>query len=215
MIAVRPAVFLDRDGVLVADDGLLVDATRFRMLPGVPTAMNDLHAAGFTLVMITNQPVVARGMIDEVGLARVHAHLVELLVNAGAPRLAHLYYCPHHPKGEVATYRIECTCRKPFPGMLTRAADELGIDLARSVMVGDRISDVAAGAAAGCRTVQVETGKHDEPPITSAAMIPADLKADHRCADLSAATTWILEQHRSMSGWQPALPGRTTSGTSS
>lgn len=209
----RPAVFLDRDGVLVADDGLLVDAARFRVLPGVPAAMNDLHAAGFTLVMVTNQPVVARGMIDEAGLARVHAHLIELLVSAGAPRLAHLYYCPHHPKGEVAAYRIECTCRKPFPGMLTRAAADLGLDLARSVMVGDRISDVAAGAAAGCRTVQVETGKHDEPSITSAAMIPADLTADHRCADLSAATRWILERQRFLAGWQLALPGSTTSET--
>jgi D-glycero-D-manno-heptose 1,7-bisphosphate phosphatase len=207
---VRPAVFLDRDGVLVADDGLLTDPTRFRVLPGVPTAMAELQAAGFVLVLVTNQPVVARGLIDEAGLARLHAHLVELLVAGGAPRLQHLYACPHHPKAEVAAYRQECTCRKPFPGMLTRAASELGLDLGRSVMVGDRITDIAAGAAAGCRTVQVLSGRHDEPPITSSAVIPVDLKADHQCADLPAATAWILDRHRSLAGWQPALPGSRT-----
>jgi D-glycero-D-manno-heptose 1,7-bisphosphate phosphatase len=190
----RPAVFLDRDGVLVADDGLLTDPARFRILPGVPAALRDLQAAGLALVVVTNQPVVARGMIDEAGLLGVHAHLVELLVAAGAPRLAHIYACPHHPQGEVAAYAIVCDCRKPFPGLLTRAADELGLDLRRSVMVGDRIGDVAAGAAAGCRTVQVLSGRHDEPPITSAAHIPPGLVADHRCADLAAAARWILDR---------------------
>jgi D-glycero-D-manno-heptose 1,7-bisphosphate phosphatase len=187
-------VFLDRDGVLVADDGLLTDPLHFRILPGVPQALGALAGAGFVLVVVTNQPVVARGLVDEPGLARIHQHMSDLLADAGAPPFAGIYACPHHPKGEVAAYRIECTCRKPFPGMLTRAAADLGLDLPRSVMVGDRISDVAAGAAAGCRTVQVETGKHHEPPITSAAMIPTDLAADHRCADLTAATAWILRQ---------------------
>jgi D-glycero-D-manno-heptose 1,7-bisphosphate phosphatase len=212
---VRPAVFLDRDGVLVADDGLLTDPTRFRILPGVPQAMADLHAAGFVLVMVTNQPVVARGMIDEAGLECLHAYLVDLLIAGGAPRLAHLYACPHHPKAEVVAYRLDCACRKPFPGMLTRAAAELGLDLPRSVMVGDRITDIAAGAAAGCQTVQVLSGRHDEPPITSRAVIPANLKADHQCADLPAAAAWILERHRSLAGGMPALPRGKAPGTTS
>lgn len=188
----KAAVFLDRDGVLVEDLGLLTRPEELRVLPGVPTALTRLKQAGFALVVITNQPVVARGLARESDVQAVHHSLEASLLAAGAPRIDAWYYCPHHPKAEVSAYRVICDCRKPRPGMLRQAARDLGLDLAASFMVGDRITDVAAGASAGCRTVLVETGKHTAAPITLVEPLDPNLAPDRVCADLSAATDWIL-----------------------
>lgn len=190
----KAAVFLDRDGVLVEDVGLLTRAEELRVLPGVPAALSRLRQAGFALVVITNQPVVARGLARESDVQAVHHSLEASLLAAGAPRLDAWYYCPHHPKAEVLAYRVICDCRKPRPGMLRQAARDLGLDLAASFMVGDRITDIAAGASAGCRTVLVETGKHTAAPITLVEPLDPNLAPDHACADLPAATDWILGQ---------------------
>lgn len=190
----KTAVFLDRDGVLIEDLGLLTRPDELRVLPGVPAALSRLKQAGFALVVITNQPVVARGLAREADVETVHHSLEASLLTAGAPRLDAWYYCPHHPKAEVLAYRVICDCRKPRPGMLRQAARDLELDLAASFMVGDRITDVAAGASAGCRTVLVETGKHTAAPITLVEPLDPNLAPDQVCADLSAATDWILAQ---------------------
>ena len=189
----RPAVFLDRDGVLVEDDGLPAPAT-LRVLPGVPEALARLQHAGFALVVVTNQPIVARGLAQEEDVDTVNGEIRTRIENAGGPRLEHFYYCPHHPRATLERYRMACACRKPEPGMLRQAAAELDLDLARSSMVGDRISDIAAGASAGCRTILVETGCHLDPPIETVKPIDATLRPDHTCADLPAAVDWILKQ---------------------
>ena len=186
-----PAVLLDRDGVLVPDDGLLTDPDRLRLLPGVASALAMLAAAGWRLAVVTNQPVVARGLIDEAGLARIHDRLRALLTAAGAPFLDGIFACPHHPEADVAAYRLACACRKPRPGLLLQAAAAHGYDLARSWMVGDRPSDIAAGRAAGCRTILVETGRHADPPIRGDGY-EAGCDPDHRCRDLLAAADVIL-----------------------
>ncbi|MFL6244855.1 MAG: D-glycero-alpha-D-manno-heptose-1,7-bisphosphate 7-phosphatase [Thermoanaerobaculia bacterium] len=189
----KPAVFLDRDGVLVEDEGLLAPVT-LRLLPGVPKALARLQRAGFALVVITNQPIVARGLAREVDVERAHEEIRTRIEDAGGPRLEHFYYCPHHPRATLEPYRVDCECRKPKPGLLRRAAAELDLDLTRAYMVGDRISDVAAGAAAGCRTILVETGRHLDPPIETITPIDRTLRADSICADLPAAVDWILRQ---------------------
>lgn len=141
----RPAVLLDRDGTLIFDVGYPRDPDVVELLPGTPAALSTLRGEGFALVVVSNQSGVARGIVSPAEAAGVHARLVELLAAHGI-ELDGAYYCFHGPADA-------CSCRKPAPGMLLRAADELGLALDRSVMVGDRPSDVEAGRAAGCRAL--------------------------------------------------------------
>jgi D-glycero-D-manno-heptose 1,7-bisphosphate phosphatase len=194
----RAAVFLDRDGVLIEDRGLLVAPAGIHVLPGVPAALRRLKAAGFFLAVVSNQAVVARGLITLSDLDALNARILGLLEAAGAPSLDAAYFCPHHPEAALPEYRVICDCRKPRPGSLLRAAREHGLDLAASFMVGDRMTDITAGMAAGCRTVLVETGQHAAPPIVTAGTVPAKpqtaCRPDHTCADLPAAAEWILSE---------------------
>lgn len=183
-------VFLDRDGVLIEDVGLLTRASDIRVLPGVPAALTMLRAAGHALVVVSNQTVVARGLLDEAQVTALHDEIERALVDAGAPALDGFYFCPHHPHADVAAYRCDCTCRKPSPGLIARACDERGLDATTAVMVGDRPSDVLAGQRAGCKTVWVETGRHADAPIVGTDELA---RPDHRCADLLAAARWIVE----------------------
>lgn len=140
------AVFLDRDGVLVLDVGHLTDAARIGILPGAAAGMAALRRAGFALVVATNQSAVGRGLLTAAGLEALNARIAKRLLAAHPEaRWDALYACIHLPEAL-------CACRKPRPGMLLRAAGELGLDLARSWMVGDSARDVEAGRAAGCRT---------------------------------------------------------------
>ena len=191
-----PAVFLDRDGVLVEDRGLLVDPGQFRIIPGVPAALERLEEAGFRLIVVSNQSVVARGMLSTEGVEALHSHLLRLLEGAGAPRLDAIYFCPHHPEADLAVHRMVCECRKPRPGMLFRAAEDHGLDLAASFMVGDRMTDIAAGSAAGCRTILLQRPGTEMPPPTAPAPPEGWPRPDHVCADLLAAVEWILATQR-------------------
>jgi D-glycero-D-manno-heptose 1,7-bisphosphate phosphatase len=185
-----PAVFLDRDGVIIEDRDILLDPSELRILAGAADAIARLKRSGRAVVVISNQPIVARGLASEAQVERVHAALDARLRELGA-EIDRFYFCPHHPNATLEAYRAACDCRKPRPGLLQRAARELHLDLARSVMVGDRLSDVAAGKRAGCRAVLVETGKHTAPPIESPDG-PAQVEPDHRCASLAVAADWIL-----------------------
>jgi D-glycero-D-manno-heptose 1,7-bisphosphate phosphatase len=187
----RRAVFLDRDGVLVEDRGLLTRAGDIAILPGAAGALARLKAAGFALVVVSNQAVVARGLLDEAGVRDLQGEVERRLRLEGAPALDGFYFCPHHPSADLVAYRVACACRKPRPGLILEASAALGLDPARSFMVGDRPTDLAAGLAAGCRTVWVQTGQHDAPPIEGADRVAP--RADHVCAGLAAAAAWILE----------------------
>lgn len=190
-----PAVMLDRDGVLIEDVDLLTHSDQIRILPGVPEALAELKAAGFALLVVSNQPVVARGLMDESGVLDLQREVQARLLQAGAPVLDGFYFCPHHPRATLPAYRQDCPCRKPRPGMLLQAATEHGVDLAASFMVGDRPTDLHAGARAGCRTIWVETGRHLAPPIETSEPLPP-LRPDHVCAGLAQAARWILAQGR-------------------
>ena len=188
------AFFLDRDGVLIEDVDLLTNASQIRLLPGVAEALQTIHQHGYLTIVVTNQTVIARGLIDEAELGRLHDHLGEQLVKAGAPHVSAFYVCPHHPHADVARYRVECACRKPKPGLLERASDEMGIDLSMSFMIGDRLSDIVAGRRAGCTTALVESGAHRASPIVG---MPSDPPApDHRFADLREAVDSLLRGRR-------------------
>lgn len=144
----RKAAFLDRDGVVNIDHGYVYRWEDFAFVPGAVSAMRRLQAAGYALVIVTNQSGIARGYYDEAALQRLHEALREHLAKQGVT-LAAIEYCPHLPSATVARYALDCDCRKPAPGMLLRAAQALGIDLASSLMFGDKPSDVEAGRRAG------------------------------------------------------------------
>jgi D-glycero-D-manno-heptose 1,7-bisphosphate phosphatase len=154
----RRAVFLDRDGTLVEEVPYLHDPAQLALLPGVAGALAALGAAGFALVVATNQAGVARGYYDEAAVARVHRRLRALLA-AGGSRLDAVLYCPHHPDGTVAAYAVACRCRKPAPGMLEAAAERFGLDLGASYLIGNHPSDVGAALAAGATPLFVTTGR--------------------------------------------------------
>lgn len=144
----KPAVFLDRDGVLNEDRGYVHRWEDFSFLPGAIDALRRLQQQGYLLVVITNQSAVARGLCSEADVLALHERMRAFLREQGI-ELTGIYYCPHHPQGSVSDYAIACSCRKPEPGMILRAAQEHGIDLSRSLLVDDKLSDLEAGRAAG------------------------------------------------------------------
>ena len=153
----RPAFFLDRDGTISHEVGYVNHVSRFELFPWTIEALRCLRQAGFLAVVVTNQSGVARGYFGEELVHEVHARLQAQLAEAGA-RLDGIYYCPHHPNEGQPPYRQECDCRKPKPGMLYRAAQELGIDFSRSVLVSDKYEDVAMAHGLGLCAALVLTG---------------------------------------------------------
>ena len=165
----RPAVFLDRDGVLNEDSGYVGRPEAVRWLPGVPRALAALRRAGWLLVVVSNQSGIARGYFDHKAVDALHAWMNAQLRPLGA-QLDAFYYCPHHP--DIGG---PCACRKPAPGLLLRAAAELSIALDHSWMIGDKMSDAAAGRAAGCRPILIGTAPAagDSPPLLHAPDLAA------------------------------------------
>lgn len=152
------AVFLDRDGVINVDHGYTHRIEDFQFVAGSTEAMALLQGAGWRLVVVTNQSGIARGLFSSDTYERFTAHLRAQLAARGV-HLDAVLHCPHLPDAAIAAYRLACDCRKPGPGMLLRAARDLSLDLARSVIVGDRLSDVQAGRAAGVgRCLLVRSG---------------------------------------------------------
>jgi D-glycero-D-manno-heptose 1,7-bisphosphate phosphatase len=157
MTPAPPLACLDKDGTLVDDVPYNVDPAAMRLAYGAEEALRTLTAAGFRVVVVSNQPGVTLGRFDESALRLVHRRLDELCASAGS-RLAGFYYCPHAP----ADSGVGCECRKPEPGLVERALRDHGADPRRSWMVGDILDDIEAGRRAGCRTVLVDNGNETE-----------------------------------------------------
>ncbi len=196
------AVFLDKDGTLIEDVPYNVNPERIRFLPCTAEGLRALHAAGYKLIVVSNQSGVARGYFPEAALAAVEARLRAMFAAAGVP-LAAFYYCPHHPDGSVPEYAVSCLCRKPFPGMIVRAAREHGIDRAASWMVGDILHDIEAGHRAGCRALLIANGNETmwelSPQRTPDALAP----------DLAEAARMICSQQPAVDSQSGMLePGR-------
>jgi D-glycero-D-manno-heptose 1,7-bisphosphate phosphatase len=185
----RPAVFVDRDGCLIEEMGYLNHPSRVRILPRTAAAVSRLNAAGVPAIMATNQAGIARGYFSAETLREVNAEVERQLQREGA-RLDAMYVCTHHPTAGAPPYRLECECRKPKPGLLRLAAAEHGLDLTRSVMVGDKPSDVAAGQAAGAAGVLVLTGygRGEWEYLRREWTV----KPDHVAEDLLDAVEWAL-----------------------
>lgn len=156
----QKAVFLDRDGTINKYVGFLRNIDDFELLPGVAEAVRMINASGYLAIVVTNQPVIARGEVTVPELQLIH-NKMETLLGAEGAYLDATYYCPHHPHrgypGEVEDLKIDCDCRKPKPGMLIKAAEYFNISLEDSWMIGDGENDVKAGKAAGCKTVLIGT----------------------------------------------------------
>jgi D-glycero-D-manno-heptose 1,7-bisphosphate phosphatase len=147
----RPAVFLDRDGVLNQDIGYAHRPDQIVWVAGVGAAIRRLNDAGFLIFVVTNQAGVARGYYDEAAVLRLHRWMAEALEAAAGARIDAFYYCPHYPEGTREGYGMRCSCRKPAPGMLLRAMADWPVDAARSFLIGDKQSDIQAAEAAGVR----------------------------------------------------------------
>lgn len=152
-----PAIFMDRDGTLSHEVGYVNHVSRFRLYPWAVEAVRLANRNGFLAVVITNQAGVARGYFPESVIHEVHAAL-NASMEAGGARLDAVYYCPHHPSAGEPPYRKDCDCRKPKPGLLRRAEAELGVDLARSFVVGDRLGDLELAWSVGATGVLVRSG---------------------------------------------------------
>ena len=156
----QKAIFLDRDGTINKYVGFLRKEEEFELIDGVAEAVKKINHSGYLAIVITNQPVIARGEVTFEGLQTIHNKMETLLGKEGA-YLDGIYFCPHHPhKGyedEVSELKIDCDCRKPKPGMLLKAAEDFNIDLGQSYMIGDGENDIKAGMAAGCKTVLLNT----------------------------------------------------------
>lgn len=161
----QKAIFLDRDGTINKYVGFLRDIADFELLPGVAEAIRKINESGYLAIVITNQPVIARGEVTWDQLQEIHNKMETLLGKEGA-YLDGIYFCPHHPdkgfKGEIAELKFDCDCRKPKPGLFIRAAEDFNIELSESWMVGDGKNDVLAGKNAGCRTALIGTDNFDQ-----------------------------------------------------
>lgn len=182
------ALLLDRDGTITVEGEWLTRREDLVLVPGAAAALARLSARGWKLVLVTNQSAIARGLITPAQLDEIHAELQQNLEAQGA-HLDALYSCPHHPTEGRGTYRVECECRKPKPGLVLQAARELGLDLAHCWMIGDAARDLEAGWAAGVPGILVATGKGASEIVR---MRERGLEPQAFVPDLPAAADWIL-----------------------
>jgi D-glycero-D-manno-heptose 1,7-bisphosphate phosphatase len=190
------AIFLDRDGVINEnrDNDYVRRWDQFRFLPKAKEAIKTLTDAAWDIIIVSNQAGIGKGIMSVQAVEDINAHMIEEIEKCGG-RIRAVYYCPHRPDED-------CLCRKPKPGMLLRAARELGIYLLDSYLIGDNITDIQAGARAGCRTVLVKTGRGSE---SLKNRKPWPVKPDHVATDLSEAVELILAIDRICSRRKSAI----------
>jgi D-glycero-D-manno-heptose 1,7-bisphosphate phosphatase len=183
------AIFLDRDGTINEEVGYLCSFAQLVLIPQALPAIKLINASGMKSIVVTNQSGVARGYFTATFVDEVHRQIQEMLL----PYQAHLdafYFCPHHPEG-LGSYRQECGCRKPEPGMLLAAARELGINLEQSYLIGDTGKDMQAAVNAGVKAVLVRTGYGREAETECSEIVP-----HHVADDILEAVKWIMRDRR-------------------
>jgi D,D-heptose 1,7-bisphosphate phosphatase len=184
------AIFLDRDDTLIEDPGYISRSEQVNLLTGVPRALIELKALGYKLVVVTNQSAVARGIVTEKVLGDIHKRLEQLLAEKNA-FLDRIYYCPYHPDGAVKKYRQESELRKPNPGMLLKAAEEMDLDLDQSWCVGNSSTDIGAGLRAGCKTILIDL------PSRRQQLKPNDPRPDYKAINIKEVVNIIKKHLRS------------------
>ena len=185
----QPAVFLDRDGTVCEEVGYLREVKDLQLIPGSAQAIRKIRQAGWKVVIISNQSGVARGYLTEETVQTIHAALQEMLQKEEA-EIDGIYYCPHHPKGNPP-YNMQCDCRKPKAGMLKQATKDLDLDLNRSIVIGDKLSDVQTAQRLNIPGILVLTGfgkgeleKYQQ---------NWEKKPDHIAENLLEAASWFLK----------------------
>jgi histidinol-phosphate phosphatase family protein len=177
----RLAVFLDRDGVINYDPGNFHKIEELKILPKVADAIKLLNAKDIPVIVVTNQPVVARGWITEGGVEKINNRITQILAKDGA-KITKFYWCPHHPDANLLKYRMVCNCRKPKTGLFKKAAHEFNLDTKKSFVVGDTFRDIESAANLGCGSIAVRTGSSDF----------RNSKPDYKAKDLYGAVKHIL-----------------------
>lgn len=190
------AVFLDRDGTINVEVNYLNNVDQLNLIDGTARAIEMLNNKGFKVIIFTNQAAIARGYLSEDYLDVIHQELKNMLEAENA-FIDAVYYCPHHPTAGTGAYTKNCQCRKPNPGMLLTAAEEHRIDLSASYTVGDKLSDLGAGHAVGCKNILVRTGygREAEKEIPNHHFRP-----DYIADNLLAASKWILDENQGRFG---------------
>jgi len=205
------AIFLDRDDTLIEDPGYINDPEQVKLLDGVPEALIQLKALGYKLIVVTNQSAVAHGIVTEKVLGEIHERLKQLLTVKNAS-LDRIYYCPYHPEGVIPKYCKESNSRKPSPGMLLKAADEMDIDLGQSWCVGNSSRDIEAGLRAGCKTILIDMPPaHQKQPASS--LSPAGVNPDYKAVNIKEAVNIVKKYLRSPADQQKQAQPIPTSQT--
>jgi D,D-heptose 1,7-bisphosphate phosphatase len=197
------AIFLDRDDTLIEDTGYINNPDQVKLLDGVAESLKELKSLGYKLIVTTNQSGIARGLLTEKDLTKIHDRLKTLLVREGAS-LDAIYYCPYHPNGTVEKYRQQSDMQKPGPGMLLAAAEQLNIDLPNSWCIGNSDRDIEAGHKAGCRTILIDNTKE------KIRTEPIQSKPDYKAVNIKEAVNIIKKHLRSESRPAP-LAGKNDS----
>lgn len=180
------AVFLDRDGVITQEPPHYTHKlSQLELIPKSADAIRLLNENGFVVIVASNQSGIGRGYYREEDAILFNQAMKENLAKDSA-YIDAIYYCPHHPEAEIERYRVDCNCRKPKPGMLLRAKEEMNIDLKQSFIVGDKLTDIEAGERAGCKTIMVRTG-HGAEELKS-----NQIECDYIADDLYEAVEHIL-----------------------
>jgi len=187
------AVFLDRDGTINEEVGYLDSLDKCRLFPETPEAIKKIHDNGLKAVVVTNQSGVARGFFTEAFVIKTHEHIQALLKKAGT-YIDAFYYCPHHETEGRGIYLQACDCRKPKPGMLFKAAEEMDVDLARSYMVGDTVRDMETARNIPMKAILVQTG-HDD--VENSRSVDGRVKPDYVAGRLLDAVEWIIKDCKS------------------
>lgn len=187
------AIFLDRDGVLIKDTHLVSRMEDVHILPHVEEGLTLLKQSGFKLFLITNQAVVARGILSLEKTLDLNAQILKKI--SSSPFIDETFLCPHHPKATVLEFRQDCECRKPKSGMILAAQKKYQLDLSQCVVIGDRPTDIYAGKKVGCRGFQVLSGEHEAPLIeTTLELEEKFLKPDRTFPDLMSAAKFLKGQ---------------------
>jgi len=194
------AIFLDRDGTLIEEVGYLQRLEDIQIYPEAFEAVEKINRSGARAIVITNQSAIARGLIDKEDLEQLHRFISDEFRQKGA-RIDAFYHCPHHPTEGTGANTRTCDCRKPQPGLLLCAAQDLQLDLEASHMIGDTLRDIEAGHRAGCRSILVKTGYGQEEVLSlgggkaspSSSIDPLK-QPDHVAINILEAVNWILEQ---------------------
>ncbi len=183
------AVFLDRDDTVIDDPSYLTKPEQLKLMPGAADALRRLRLLGYKLIIVTNQSAVARGMITEEDLEKIHDRLLSMLAAEGV-KIEKIYHCPFHPEGIIEEYKKDSFLRKPNPGMILSARDDMDIDLEQSWMIGDSYRDISAGKAAGCSTILIN------PPTNPRNRKPQEPPADYEAVNIKEAANIVKMFHQ-------------------